>query len=119
MIQPGVVRWGHRIATSRHRPPSVEVMPARRQKMKVKWEVDDGTTVEAEIRRFGKHQLIVNGTNIPSQISKRPFPFELPGGRHASISLQPQFMAATIVKLTVDDQLMIPTGSAAVTCQSC
>ena len=39
--------------------------------MKVKWEVDDHTTVEAEIRYFGKHRLIVNGTVIPAQISKR------------------------------------------------
>jgi len=86
--------------------------------MKVKWEVDDHTTVEAEIRYFGKHRLIVNGTAIPAQISKRPFPFDLPDGRHASISLQPQFMGATIVKLTVDDQLMVPSGTA-VACQSC
>jgi len=87
--------------------------------MKVKWQVDDRTTVEAEIRRYRKHRLIVNGTEIPSQISKRPFPFELSAGRHASISLHPQFMAATIVKLTVDGQLMVPAGNAAVTCQSC
>jgi len=39
--------------------------------MKIKWNVDDKTVVDAKIGGFGKNVLTVNGRAIPNKLSLR------------------------------------------------
>jgi hypothetical protein len=90
--------------------------------MKLKWEVDDSTAVEATLGGFGKKGVFVNGTEIPGKLSlhkKNEFLFDLPGERHAAIAIKPQFASAPAIELRVDGQLMVPTEKKPALCSAC
>jgi hypothetical protein len=90
--------------------------------VKRKWDVDDATVVELEIGGFGKSVVTVNGAEIPSELSARKkgeLQFELSGGRHAVLSIKPQFGSSPLILLRIGGQLMIATEKAPVKCGAC
>lgn len=90
--------------------------------MKITWEVDEKTTVEADLGAFGRKVINVNGTEVQrlrSLRSKSEIPFDLSGGRHATLSVMPEFVGRPQVDLRVDGRLTIPTGKDPIKCRSC
>jgi hypothetical protein len=87
-----------------------------------KWNVDDHTVVEARIGSFGRTVLAVNGQPLEGKFTVRKKGernFELPGGRHASISVKPQFGTRPEIRLSVDGRLMVATGKKPFKCERC
>ncbi len=39
--------------------------------MKLRWDVDDSTVVEAEIGPWGKHDIAINGRNVDNTLNAR------------------------------------------------
>jgi len=90
--------------------------------MKTKWEIDESTAVDLKIGGFAKTELILNNKEIPNHLTARrksEATFELPGGRHAKLTIEPQFGTSPLTKLYVDGQLMVPTPKNPITCGSC
>jgi hypothetical protein len=90
--------------------------------MKVKWEVDDATTVEARMGGFGKEVVTVNGTEVIRRRNLRMkggLPFALPDGRQAAISVEGQFVGQALVQLRVDGHLITETGKEPIKCSAC
>ncbi|HEY4263675.1 MAG TPA: zinc ribbon domain-containing protein [Micropepsaceae bacterium] len=90
--------------------------------MNHRWDVDDTTIIELKIGGFAKSILTVNGNAVPSSLTirrKSEFPFVIPDGRHAAISIRPQFAGVPRVELRVEGNLMVPTEKTPVKCPSC
>jgi hypothetical protein len=90
--------------------------------MKLRWDVDDNTLVEAKLGSFGRSKLTVNGKGIPGKLSlrkKNEIRFAMSDGRLSTVSVKPQFGTQPIVELRVDDRLMVETGKEPIKCSSC
>jgi hypothetical protein len=90
--------------------------------MKLTWDVDRDTIVQATVGGFKKKILTVNGDHRTLTLSlrkKSEFPFDLPDGRRATIKTTPHYAAGTDIELRVDGQLMVPTEKTAPKCAAC
>ena len=90
--------------------------------MKIRWDVDDNNVVELKIGGFGKNRLTINESEVPNYVYIRKdgvFPFELPDGRPATITIEHQLGTRPIIDLRVDDNLMVPTEKKPVLCAAC
>jgi hypothetical protein len=90
--------------------------------MKLRWDVDDSTVVEAELGPWGKHDITVNGRNVDNTLNARKKSeavFDIPGDRRARIVVKPQLGTTSIVELWVDGALMVPTGKNPPVCGAC
>lgn len=91
--------------------------------MNLTWEIDDANVVSAKVGGFGrKMSLRVNGIDVPCPLTFRKkceFPFELSDGRSAVILIDPQIGSRPLVRLLVENQLMVESGSGPFTCTSC
>ncbi len=90
--------------------------------MRLKWDVDDATVVEATFGAFGKQRVTVNGNEVVSRRrmrSKGDLPFALPDGRAATIGVAPQFFGQPNVDLRVDGRLCAATGKHPFKCAAC
>jgi hypothetical protein len=90
--------------------------------MKVTWEVDEATRVEARYKPFGKEVVLVNGQKAVERHSlsyKIRTSFPLAGRRTAVIWTRPRFFLSPEISLHVDGQLCTPLGKNPYKCPSC
>ncbi len=89
--------------------------------MQTRWDVDDATSVVLKIGVF-RTRVLINGNALPAKISmtrKNHFPFELPDGRDAVITVIPHIGFRPDFMLTVKGELMAETGSKPLRCEKC
>jgi hypothetical protein len=87
-----------------------------------RWEVDDATVVEANIRFLRKVVLTVNGKLVSDKLTMREssqFAFALADGRKATFSIQRQFATQPELSLRLDGRLMVETGKKPLMCSAC
>ena len=100
--------------------------------MKLKWEIDAATVVEAALGAFGKKVITVNGKEVLRErnfgkalvpsfrvSSQASLPFTLPDGRAGVLSVEPRSFSAPQIELRVDGTFCLPTGKAALLCAEC
>jgi hypothetical protein len=89
--------------------------------MKVQWEIDEATRVEAKYGAFGKETIWVNGREVSSHrnAGKAPTEIQLDDGRRAAISVKSQFLTPPEVKLTIGDHVYPQLGKGPLHCPSC
>jgi hypothetical protein len=90
--------------------------------MKVTWEIDEATRVEARYGGFGKEIIWVNGREVANRRNlgtKSDAHFQLDDGRQATITAKVQFGAAPDLRLTVGGQTFAQVGKAPLNCPSC
>ncbi len=89
--------------------------------MQTRWDVDDATNVVLKIGVF-RARVLINGNALPAKISmteKNHFPFELPDGRAAVITVMPRIGLRPDFMLRVNDELLAETGSKPLRCEKC
>lgn len=89
--------------------------------MQIRWDVDDATSVVLNIGVF-RTKVLIDGNAIPAKISMRKtnhFPFELPDGRDAVITVSPKIGTRPDITLTVNGQLMVATPKNPILCGAC
>jgi hypothetical protein len=89
--------------------------------MKVTWEVDEGTKVEAKYGSFGKEIVSVNGREVINhrRAGKQPTHVQLGDGRTATILFKAQFLGSPEVRLMIDGRTYAPLAKGPLKCQGC
>lgn len=90
--------------------------------MKLSWEVDNATVVQARLGALGREIVTVNGKEVHNQrrmVSKRDIDFCLTDGRPAALSVRPQFIGSPLVELRVQGRLLAASGKKAEKCGKC
>lgn len=90
--------------------------------MKLLWEVDDRTRVEAAFDTSGRERVCVNGELIHDRRTLRlatRIDFELPTDRAAYISVRPRLLGRPRVELRIGGQLFSETGAQPLHCAQC
>jgi len=86
------------------------------------WNVDDRTVIEARIGMLGKAILSVNGGPEQGKLTTRKkgeLNFNLPDGRHVTMSVKPRYGTRPELALSVDGRLMVETGKKPLNCGAC
>lgn len=87
--------------------------------MKVTWEIDESTRVEAKYGAFGKATIWVNGREVSSGRNKPQTEIQLDDGRRATLAFKAQFLSPPELRLTIGDHVYAPLGKGPMTCPSC
>jgi hypothetical protein len=90
--------------------------------MKLTWEVDDATAVEAELGALGKEIIRVNGKEVHNgrrMSGRRDIDFYLSDGRTAQLSVHPQLIGQPIALLRVQGRPLAASGKKPETCGKC
>lgn len=89
--------------------------------MKVRWDVDDATSVALKIGEF-RAKVQINGDEMPAKLrlgKRSSFSFTLPDGRDAAIAVSPNIAGRPDVTLTVNGQMMVETAKKPLKCEKC
>jgi predicted nucleic acid-binding Zn ribbon protein len=90
--------------------------------MEIRWDLDDNTVIDLRVGGFRKNRLTINENEIPVDLTlrgKNGYSFQLPDGRAATISVEPQFATRPLVELRIDGNLIAPTGKKPTLCAGC
>lgn len=90
--------------------------------MKLKWDVDENTVVEAHLGFWGRKRILVNGAEVYRQWklgASLTALFLLPDGRQGLFTTRKRFVGAPLYELSVGGSAVALTGSAPIHCPAC